>query len=196
MLTFNPETHEYKEDGLTIPSVTQILKESGLINFDYLDPGLLAMKADLGTKVHQTTEYEDMGTLDIGSLDPLLEGYLEGWIKFKADFNFIPLEIELQLSHSLYRYAGTIDRTGLVGKDLILLDIKSGTRTRTHSLQTMGYRLLYDQNKKPKEQIKKRLCIYLNEFGQYKVEENKDDITDKSVFLSALTICNYLRKNK
>ena len=68
-MEFNPDTHEYKEKGLTIPSVTQILKESGLINFGFIDPELLAMKADLGTKVHQTTEYYDNDTLDMDSLD-------------------------------------------------------------------------------------------------------------------------------
>ena len=194
-MEFNPDTHEYKEKGLTIPSVTKILKESGLINFGFIDPELLAMKADLGTKVHQTTEYYDNDTLDMDSLDPLLEGYLEGWIKFKTDYNFEILESELQLFHKLYRYAGTIDRIAVQGNNIILIDIKSGIKTRSHQIQTAGYAELWNQDKKKAEQIKKRMCVYLDEFGKYKVEEHKDP-NDKQVFLAALTITNYLRSNK
>jgi hypothetical protein len=192
LLEFNPDIHEYKENGIKIPSVTQILEESGLVDLSWISPELLEAKADLGHKVHQTTEYYDNDTLDVESLDPLLEGYLEGWIKFKADYKFEVLESELQLFHKVYRYAGTIDR---IGKDLTLLDIKTGIMTQSHRIQTMGYKLLYDQDKKPKEQIKKRLCVYLDEFGKYKVAQHENS-NDKNIFLSALTITNFKRGSK
>jgi hypothetical protein len=190
-LVFNEETHTYKLDGVIIPSVTQILNESGLVNLDWIDADLLAETADLGQKVHSTTELYDTQDLDFNKLHPTLKNYLDGWIKFKKDYDFIPMEIEMQLSHPVYRYAGRIDRVGFIGKDLTVVDIKSGTKQKVHALQTAGYKCLYDVDKKKIEQIKRRICVYLNQDG-YEVEEYKS-AQDINVFLSALTITNYKR---
>lgn len=191
-LFFDDATHQYKLDGLIIPSVTQIIKDAGLVNLDWINPGLLAEKADLGTKVHQTTEYYDTDTLNIEELHPILKAYLDGWIKFKEDYKFTPTEIELKLVHSLYKYAGTIDRVGLMNGILTLLDIKSGSKQKSNAIQTAGYTLLYDQDKKKTEQIKKRMVVYLSPEG-YKVEPHTDP-NDIAIFHACLTICNYKRK--
>ena len=191
-MLFNEEKHEYSIAGIVIPSVTQIIKDGGLINLDWIDKELLESKADLGKKVHTTTEFYDKGTLNVDELHPTLKTYLDGWIKFRTDYNFTPTEIELQLFHSLYRYAGKIDRVGLMSKDLTLLDIKSGTPQKSHAIQNSAYKGLHDQNKKKSEQIKKRFTIYLSEDG-YKVIEDKNP-NDWNVFLSCLTISNFLRR--
>lgn len=190
-LSYDDVTHQYKENGVIIPSVTQVIKEAGLINLDWVEPELLRLKADLGKKVHLATELYDNNTIDLDELHPTLKLYLNGWIKFREDYDFSPTEIELQLYHKLYKYAGRIDRVGNIGKDKVLIDIKSGTHQKTNAIQTAGYELLYNQDKKKPGQIKKRLIVYLSESG-YKVEENKNP-NDKNVFLSALTITNYLR---
>lgn len=193
-LTYNDTNHEYKLNGLIIPSVTQVLKGAGLVNLDFVNEDLLAEKADLGKKVHLTTELFDNGTLDIDFLHPTLKAYLDSWIKFKADFNFTPTDIELQLFHKLYRFAGRVDRVGLANGVLTLVDIKSGIHTKTHAIQTAAYTLLYNQDKKKGEQIKKRFTVYVKPEG-YKVEENKG-ANDQNIFLAALTIHNYLRSSK
>lgn len=190
-LVYRDDIHEYRENGLLLPSVTQIMKSSGLTNLDWVDPAILESRADLGKKVHSATELYDNGTIDLNELHPKLKLYLDGWIKFRKDYNFTPTEIELQLFHKLYKYAGRVDRIGDIDKDLVLIDIKSGTHQKTHAIQTAGYELLYNQDKKKSGQIKKRFIVYLSESG-YKVEENKNPM-DKNVFLSALTITNYLR---
>ena len=190
-LSFDEDLHKYTDaSGLTIPSVTQIMKTAGLVNLDWIPVELLEQKADLGKKVHSTTELYDKGDLDISELHPTLKAYLDGWIKFRKDFNFTSTEIEMQLLHTVYRYAGRIDRVGLMGSDLILLDIKSGTHQKTNAIQTAGYELLYNQNKKGKELIKRRFVVYLSTTG-YEVEEHKSK-NDKNVFLAALSITNYL----
>jgi len=191
MLTFNESKHEYKYNGLIIPSVTQILRGSGLVNLDWIPKELLEEKADLGTKIHKTTELYDQDTLDYEKLHSLLKNYLNGWIKFRETFQFEPLEIEPEYYHKIYRYAGRIDRVGIVKKEITIVDIKSGTHQKTHEIQTAGYQLLYNSNKPKKEQSTKRLLVYLKE-NDFKVEENKNK-TDESVFLSALTIYNYKR---
>jgi hypothetical protein len=190
-LTFNNSKHEYRLDGVIIPSVTQVLEESGLICLDCVPEDLLEATSDLGAKVHKATELYDLEELDINQLHPKLKRYLDGWIKFRKDYQFVPIESELQMFHPLYRYAGRLDR---VGECLTLVDIKSGTKQKSHSVQTAAYKGLYDYGKKKSEQIKRRLIVYLSESG-YKVEENKDP-NDMTVFLSALTITNYKRGNQ
>lgn len=188
-LTFNDKLHEYRLNDVVIPSVTQVIKDAGLTNFDWIDPNLLERKADLGTKVHLTTEYYDKSILNLDSLNPVLLEYLESWIKFRKDYEFEPTEIELQLAHPLYRFAGTIDRIGYIKNGLVLLDIKSGTIQKVHEIQTAAYELLYNQGKKRSDQIKRRLAVYIREDG-YKVQEFKNK-NDANVFLAALTISNY-----
>ena len=51
-----------------------------------------------------------------------------------------------------------------------------------------------DQQKAKKDQIKKRMTVYLSEEG-YKVEPN-DNPNDKNVFLAALTIFNFIKGGK
>ena len=190
-LTFNEDLHKYTDaNGLTIPSVTQILKTAGLVNLDWIPAEILEQKADLGKKVHSATELYDKEDLNFDALHPVLKSYIDGWVKFRKDFNFEPTEIELQLLHAAYRYAGRIDRVGMMGKDLTILDIKSGTKQKTHAIQTAGYELLYNQNKKAKELIKRRIVVYLSPTG-YEVEEHKDK-NDRGVFLAALSITNYI----
>ena len=190
-LLFDEDKHQYQLDGMIIPSVTQILHDSGLVNLDWVDKELLEEKSDLGKKVHSATELYDTNELDIDRLHQTLKLYLAGWTEFRENYGFVPTEIELQLSHPLYKYAGRIDRIGFIGKDLTLLDIKSGTKQKVHGIQTAGYKLLYDCGKKKTAQIKRRLIVYLSETG-YKVEENRNP-QDMNVFLAALIITNYKR---
>ena len=191
-LIYEEATHEYKEGGVVLRSVTQIIKDAGLIDLNWIDKDLLAEKADLGNKVHKTTELYDMGSLNTEELHPALRSYLDGWIKFRSDYNFVPQDIELQLFHKTYRYAGRIDRTGLLLKELTLLDIKSGIAQKSNALQTAAYAELYNQDKKKSEQIKRRMIVYLSPDG-YKIEEHLD-ANDKNVFLAALTISNFKRR--
>lgn len=192
MLSFNEDNHEYKLDGLLIPSVTQIIQDAGLINLDWVNPELLAEKADLGKKIHSTTELYDTGNLNAEELHPTLKSYLNSWVKFRTDYNFVPTEIELMLAHSLYRYAGRIDRIGFVNKELTLIDIKSGSVQKTNALQTAAYAELFNQDKKKSGQIKNRLIVYLSPDG-YKIEGHTD-ANDRNVFFAALTISNFKRR--
>jgi hypothetical protein len=188
-LTFDETKHEYKLNGLIIPSVTKIIGEIFPIS-DFISKELLEQKADLGKKVHKTIELNDSGNLDVGTLHPLLRKYLDNWIKFKCDYNFTPMDIELQLSHPLYKYAGRVDQVGLIDKDLTVLDIKSGAVQKTHSIQTAAYQSLYEINKC---KVKRRMAVYLSP-DNYKIEEHKNK-NDISVFHASLTIYNYKKTN-
>lgn len=191
-LTFNEDKHEYQYNKLTVPSVTQIISGAGLVNFDFISKELLEEKADLGRKIHTTTELYDQDILEISTLHPILVNYLESWAKFKKDYGFIIKELEEMYFHPLYRFAGRVDRVGFIKDKLCILDIKSGVKSKTHGLQTAAYKLLYNYGKPKKELAKDRYIVYLTQDG-YKVEQNKEE-TDEQVFLAALTIFNYQRR--
>lgn len=189
---FDKTTHTFKLNGIKIPSVTQILDSAGFNEgIKFIPKDVLDAASDLGTKVHRTTEMYDKNILDVDSLHPVLRNYLTQWIKFRKDFDFVPSEIELIKYHSLYKYAGIIDRIGASRGKLTLIDIKSGIYVKSHEIQTAGYEILYNENLSPKDHIKQRLLVYISE-DSYKVEINKNSI-DKNVFISALTIHNYKR---
>ncbi len=194
-LIFDALKHEYKLNGVVIPSVTQVLHEAGLIDLSFVDKGTLEYKSDIGSKVHKTTELYDFDDLDEEKLHPLLQGYLAGWKKFRADYNFVPVHIELMLYHPIYRYAGRIDRIGNMGSDIVQLDIKSGIKKPVYAIQSSAYTELYNYGKPKSEQIKRRFTVYLSEDGTYKVDEYKNK-TDLNIFLASLTITNYKRSQK
>jgi hypothetical protein len=195
-LTFDENKHEYKFDGIIIPSVTQIIGDIFPIS-DFISKDLLKEKADLGKKIHSTTELYDRGTLDVDKLHPILKAYLDSWVKFRKDFNVqfdldsFSEQIETLLYHSVYKFAGRVDRIPFVDKERCIIDIKSGMEQKTHALQTAAYAMLANQLLDRKFKIKKRYAVYLSETG-YKVIEHKNT-NDENVFLSCLTIYNYRR---
>jgi hypothetical protein len=194
--TFDELKHEYKVNGLIYPSVTKIIGDIFPIS-DFISKELLEQKADLGKKIHSTTELYDKGTLDVDKLHPTLKTYLDSWIKFRKDFNVqfdldsFSEQIETLLYHSVYKFAGRVDRIPFVDKERCIIDLKSGTEQKTHSLQTAAYAMLANQLLDRKFKIKKRYAVYLSETG-YKVTEHKNT-NDENIFLSCLTIYNYRR---
>lgn len=195
--TYNDELHEYKLNGLKIPSVTQVIEDVFPMS-EFIPKELLKQKADLGKKIHSTTELYDKGTLDEKSLHSILQNYLNQWIKFRKDYNvqfnleLLSENIELMAYHSVYKFAGRIDRTCLVSKEKSIIDIKSGTEQKTHQLQTAAYSMLVNQLLDKKLQIKKRYAVYLSE-TDYKVKPHTNT-NDENIFLSCLSIYNYKRR--
>ena len=159
ILTFNQENHEYKEDGVIIPSVTQCIKKAGLIDLSFVEKELLEYKSDIGNKIHKTTELHDQGNLDEATLHPLLAGFLQAWKKFILDYHFIPLHLELKKVHPLYKYAGMIDRIGTIidEKTIAQIDIKTGVHHHSYAIQSGGYTELYNYGKPKKERDQKKV---------------------------------------
>ncbi len=195
MVEFNERQHEYRVDGVRVPSVTQIIQEIFLINFFGLSPEIIQHKANVGRLAHLATELYDQNDLDMETVDTALIPYLNGWVKFRQDTGFEPQEIELIAAHSVYSFAGRIDRVGIIGNDKVLLDIKTGVVKKTDCLQTAGYQILYDEGKKVGDKIKKRMAVYLRGDGTYQVVPHTDK-TDANVFLSCLSIVNFNKRRR
>lgn len=92
MLEFDELTHRYTLAGERLPSVTQILQASGLIDFSKIPgPILLGAKAR-GTAVHKALHYYNEGDLDVEefcAMFPEYAPYVEAWIQFRATSGFV-----------------------------------------------------------------------------------------------------------
>src|SRR4051794_27239936 len=118
-LAFDEALHEYRLDGRRLPSVTQVL--APLVDFSMVRKDVLERAQALGTAVHRMTELHDNDDLDEESLSEELRPYLAGWKKFRAECQFEPVTVEHRMSHPVYRYAGTSDRTGVIKGRLAVL---------------------------------------------------------------------------
>ena len=101
----------------------------------------------------------------------------------------------LESEKMVYSYplmvAGTLDRIVQCGRNVVLLDIKSGsTLFPATAIQTAAYANLYDG----RYRIKKRIGVLLGPDG-YKIKVY-DDKNDYRVFLSCLQIHRFKQLHK
>ncbi|MBP2635014.1 MAG: hypothetical protein H6Q72_921 [Firmicutes bacterium] len=190
MLEFNEELHQYTDNGIVIPSVTQILQFSGLTpDFSMVKPADLEWKANLGTQVHAATALDDEDNL--GGYDTQINGYIEAWRRFKAECDFVPQVAEQRVYSKKYGYAGTLDRIGKLGGVDTLLDIKTASIVDLICVgpQTAAYEAASNEQNKRKTKYK-RYAVKLSPDGKYKLIACSNQM-DLQVFLSALNLYNW-----
>jgi hypothetical protein len=194
-LKFDEGKHLYSLDGVPLPSVTQVLKGVGIIDFSNVPPALLEAACQFGTAAHKATELSDKGKLDEENLDINLRPYLDGWILFRQEYGFLSDMIERPIYSKIYRFAGTPDRLGhwRIDDSMIILDIKTGFMlSSADAIQTAAYAIMAKEGG-----IKgtiKRVSLLLTKDGKYKIKEHKDK-NDANVFISALSVYNWRRKH-
>ena len=195
--SFRPEDHTYWLDGKKLPGVTSILKLLG--GYEGIPERVLRKAADRGTAVHAVTEMDDAGTLDYGSLDDELTGYLMGWHRFKDEMKPEILDAEVSGYHPRLLFAGTRDRRlilhGKRGAKLSILDIKSSYMLMpTTGPQTAAYGEIWNETAPKDEQVKNRYGLRLTKDGNYELQEYKDP-GDWNVFVSCLNALRFIEKH-
>ncbi|HEX2882787.1 MAG TPA: hypothetical protein VHO25_24880 [Polyangiaceae bacterium] len=133
-LTLSAE-HVYSRAGRIVPSVTQILKETGLVD----DQWFTEHSRWRGSAVHAMCHYDDEGDLDEATLDDRLKGYLEAYRLFKTEMGFVATHNERRVYHETLGYAGTFDIKGTFIHGECLPDIKSGVVNKVTRYQTVAY---------------------------------------------------------
>lgn len=183
MLTFDAAKHEYAFNGVRVPSVTQLL--SGLHSFAGVREEVLEAARERGTAAHMAAHYWDEGDLDEAALDEQTTAYLAGWKRFVAESRPTFTGIEVMGVHSLYRYAGTVDRLAVIAGIDWVIDIKTAVASHpVWGCQTSAYAHLFG---KPSA---KRATVQLRKDGSYKfVEWNSPQ--DWPTFLSLVTLHNW-----
>lgn len=184
VITLNREDHTYHDEtGVRWPSVTEVLGGVGLIDFPGVNYAVLGRGRDRGSKVHEMLWYFDEGDLDESSIDPALMPYLAGYKKFLSESGFEPELIEFKVHHDTYRFAGTLDRTGFMGKEQVLFDIKTGQIDKWVALQTAAYEMCLTG-------IYHRYALQLTAAGKYKLTRFSDH-RDRQVWLACLSVYNW-----
>jgi len=170
-LLFNPRLHEYRRpDGLRVPSVTQVLKASGLtpdfnelVSQGRLTAVMLEQARELGTAVHQATQDYDDGQIDLGQVPDRVMPFLEAWAMFRANQRLTPLTRERCLYAEQLGLCGTVDGIFVRGSapdQLILIDIKTGGLAGAR-LQTAAYEMLWNVEH-PDDPIAERWAVELD----------------------------------
>jgi hypothetical protein len=189
---FVPEEHAYIQDGVRIISVTQILNAVGLVDYSHIPESVLDHKAEIGTAAHAAAHYFDEGDLNWSTVDPEVAPYVQAWIKFREETQFIPRLIEQRGIAKLrgMSYGYTLDREGVLNGRDTLLEIKCTAGVEiSWGPQMAAYELaLRSQDGKARQ----RIAVHLQKDGTY-VLVPLNDIADYKVFEWALGIESWKR---
>lgn len=190
---FNPTNHTYRLDGFSVPSVTAVLAPID----DLSSPSLaqyLEIARQRGTDVHAATERHDLLTrfADKNGAwhpeNPTVAPYLDAWKSFLADTQFEIHAVEQVVASKRHRYAGTLDRLGVLNGRRVVIDIKTGATLKpVMGIQLAAYQAAVNEGKPRDEQYPYRFICQLRKDGSYKLQEYKDK-ADFTVFLALLTI--------
>jgi hypothetical protein len=190
VLTFDPARHRYFYNGRPVPNVTRILESAGMLDFGGASFEAMQNARELGTLVHETVALDNVGRLDMDSVDEDIVGYLIGWRRFRRETGFVPRLVERRVYHASFRYAGTLDAEGeLRACSAALVDIKSGSKQRATGPQTAAYDAALMSEYKANGK-RKRFGVYLTPDGRYDLVPY-DDREDFAVFMAALSLFNW-----
>lgn len=183
-LAFDPKEHRYTSGTRVVPSVTQIMTNSKMID----DAWFTEESRNRGTYVHMATQFLDEDDLDESSVDATYKPYLDAYRKFLDEVQPKWSAIEQWVFDEILWYAGTVDRVGVIFDKKVVLDIKTGVKMPWHECQIFAY--------KHALQIPGLKCygLYLKKDKTYKLIE----YTDKSalnIFKAALVIAHWKDQN-
>jgi hypothetical protein len=142
-LEFDPVAHAYTLDGERVPSVTQILKHAGVIDFSSVPAPILETARMRGTHVHAAVHYYNEHDLDLDRFAadfPECYPYVRAWVRFTNVRRFRAVLNERRIASRRYKVAGTADCFGFLDGQPVLLDFATGDpRDVAKDLQTAAY---------------------------------------------------------
>ena len=164
VIEFDEAEHRYSVDGVTVPSVTQIIDAGGLIS-DFCKS---EQAAERGLRIHEACALLARGVLDWSTVDPRIIGYVLSYQRFlEACSSWKVLAVEQRVFGELHRYCGTFD----VLFDTAICDLKSGGPAAWHRLQLAAYWAACKEARRST----RRMTIYLNKEGKTaRIVEYKD----------------------
>lgn len=122
-LLFFDQGHRYTLDGEELPSVSELCRFLSREIYGTVAQYTLDSAAERGTKVHKLCEVLDLyGKADVP--DDLLP-YVQAYLLFRKEHSTRWEKVEYAAHHPADRYAGTIDRAGLVDGKRAILDLKT-----------------------------------------------------------------------
>ena len=168
------EDRYYEIDGLSLPSVTTILKIHN-------NPALNRWASNLGTELSEQYKEETaeigkqihsyvarliksipIGKLEWMQLSNEIKNGIRAYERFRLQVKFEGMETEKMVYSVKYKFAGTLDAIGKIGKDKILIDFKTGERfyPSMFAQVTAYYKAHCEMTENPR--IKELLVVNLN----------------------------------
>jgi hypothetical protein len=189
--TFTADNHRYAVDGVAVPSVTQVLAISGLDDTTGIPLHYLERAAGIGSAVHKACHFLDEEDLELESLDPLIQGYVLAYQRFRAENNF---EIELIEHRTIANvdglaYGMCVDRLGKLDGRTTVLELKTASKAQKWwGVQTAAYAVgLSDRYDFPGLE---RVALHLAKDGTCKLIRHEDD-GDYEVWWAALRVAHW-----
>lgn len=195
MITLDEEKHEYRLDGVIVPSVTQIIDAAGLNGdaYKYADEYHL----NRGRIIHKVIEYYMENRLSDNYRDPMILGYLDAWIKFVDETGFYADKGNLEkiIGDDKLMVGGTIDAIGNLNGAGTVVDAKSGLPLPSHGIQLAAYECLYriGADYPPMN----RVSVHLKSDGTYKMKiyPINELRRDREIFFAALRLYHWKKEN-
>lgn len=189
-LLFFDEGHKYTLDGEELPSVSELCRFLSREIYGEITQYKLDNAAERGTAVHKATEILDKyGTVDVQ--DDILP-YLQAYLTFRKEHEVEWSKIEYALHHPEDRYAGTIDRFGMLDGKKALVDLKS-TYTVHKPLCAASLNLYRRALQANGIEVEVLYILHLKKDGTYKLVPF--DIDDE-LPTALLTLHNTLKKKR
>jgi hypothetical protein len=179
---FIEDKHGYKIDGRSVPSVTQIIKET-------VGSGWLADEWYLtrGRAIHACADYIAQD-LDF-SFDERLSGYVAAIKKFFSEVKPTATSVgrisEVVVASNLYSFAGTIDLICKIGSENVVVDYKHSIDLDRVPLQLGGYSVAALESLGI--EVKKGIGVQIREDGTYSMTKPIDLRRPRSEFLALRT---------
>lgn len=184
------DTSRYVVNGERLPSVTEILRLTGIVDFSNVDEQTLMWAGERGRRVHEWCELVDQGAIWTGSGIEEIDQRVESYLEWKQLMNFKPLLTEHAMASPGLGYAGTLDRVGYIGNALAVIDLKCSAHAEPWiGLQLAAYQRLLDDDSSGLRPHA-RFALLLHPTGA-KVREFPDFYRDLDDFTAALRLVRY-----
>ena len=188
-LLFFDQGHRYTLDGEEIPSVSELCRFISREIYSGVSQFHLDRASDRGTRVHKACQALDVYGKVEAAED--IAPYVQSYLKFRQERQVQWSLIEQSMAHAEERYAGTIDRYGVLDGRRVLVDLKTSctVHSRLALAQLNLYRWMLERDGEP---VEGQYILHLTRDGYRLLEmEKRDDIPQ-----ALLTLHRLMEKKK